>query len=661
MTSLKTDDPKKIVNQNNKLNIALIGNPNVGKSVIFGILTGKYANVSNYPGTTVEITRGEGKIYKQPTTFIDTPGTNSLIPMSEDEKVTRDILLNESIESVLQVGDGKNLKRVLLISLQLAETRIPFVLNLNLMDETKQAGISIDTKKLAEILGISVNSTIAIRKEGTDSIPKLLGSAEKPNYQIKYSQIIEDAISEISSLLSETPVDKRAMSLMLMIKDKSLRNWAVNNLPDNSISRLSEIILELEKKLNSPINVAITQARYREIDKIFNKVVKRNPVKKNNISQWLDKYVTHPFWGIPFLLFILFVVYEFVGVFGAGTAVDFFENTIFGEYINPGAVWLFRNFIGIQFIQDLFVGEYGIITMALAYGFAIVLPIVGTFFIVFSILEDSGYLPRLALLVNRLFKLLGLNGKAVLPMVLGLGCDTMATMSARIMETRKERIIVTLLLALGVPCSAQLGVILGMTAILSWKATVFWVSTVTIIMVLVGYLSSKILPGEKSDFILELPPLRLPVFANIIIKTLARIEWYLKEVIPVFIVGTLILFVLDKTQLILWLENISAPIVQGLLGLPAKATEAFLIGFLRRDYGAAGLFNLATKGLLDANQIVVSVITITLFMPCIANLLMIIKELGLKVAIAMSFFIVPFAFIIGGLVNHSFNLFGISL
>ncbi len=661
MTSLKTDDPKKIVNQNNKLNIALIGNPNVGKSVIFGILTGKYANVSNYPGTTVEITRGEGKIYKQPTTFIDTPGTNSLIPMSEDEKVTRDILLNESIESVLQVGDGKNLKRVLLISLQLAETRIPFVLNLNLMDETKQAGISIDTKKLAEILGISVNSTIAIRKEGTDSIPKLLGSAEKPNYQIKYSQIIEDAISEISSLLSETPVDKRAMSLMLMIKDKSLRNWAVNNLPDNSISRLSEIILELEKKLNSPINVAITQARYREIDKIFNKVVKRNPVKKNNVSQWLDKYVTHPFWGIPFLLFILFVVYEFVGVFGAGTAVDFFENTIFGEYINPGAVWLFRNFIGIQFIQDLFVGEYGIITMALAYGFAIVLPIVGTFFIVFSILEDSGYLPRLALLVNRLFKLLGLNGKAVLPMVLGLGCDTMATMSARIMETRKERIIVTLLLALGVPCSAQLGVILGMTAILSWKATVFWVSTVTIIMVLVGYLSSKILPGEKSDFILELPPLRLPVFANIIIKTLARIEWYLKEVIPVFIVGTLILFVLDKTQLILWLENISAPIVQGLLGLPAKATEAFLIGFLRRDYGAAGLFNLATKGLLDANQIVVSVITITLFMPCIANLLMIIKELGLKVAIAMSFFIVPFAFIIGGLVNHSFNLFGISL
>ena len=246
-------------------------------------------------------------------------------------------------------------------------------------------------------------------------------------------------------------------------------------------------------------------------------------------------------------------------------------------------------------------------------------------------------------------------------MVLGLGCDTMATMSARILETRKERILITLLLALGVPCSAQLGVILGMTAMLSLKATLLWVTVVSGVMVLVGYLSSKILPGKQSDFILELPPLRLPVFSNILIKTFARIEWYLKEIIPIFILGTLILFVLDKTQLILWIEQISEPVVQNLLGLPAKATEAFLIGFLRRDYGAAGLFNLANQGLLDANQIVVSVVTITLFMPCIANLLMIIKELGWKVALAMSLFIVPFAFVVGGIINHSLKLFGIVL
>lgn len=661
-SKLKIELPQENSPGNDKIsNIALIGNPNVGKSVIFGILTGKYANVSNYPGTTVEVTRGEGKINKIPTTFIDTPGTNSLIPMSEDERVTRDILLDEPIKSVLQIGDGKNLKRVLLLSLELAEIGIPFVLNLNMMDETKQAGIDIDVDKLSQILGVRVNKSTAIRKEGTDNISKLLIDAQKSDYSVKYTPLIEKAIADISQLLDKTPINKRAMAIMLMIKDKSLRKWAVNNLSEKSVSKLSEILLELENKLNSPINVVITKTRFREVDKIFNQVVKRELLKKDNILNLLDNYTTHPIWGIPFLLIILFFVYEFVGVFGAGTAVDFFENIIFGEYVNPAAKWIFVSFVPIQFIQELFIGEYGIITMALAYGFAIVLPIVGTFFIVFSLLEDSGYLPRLALFLNRFFKLLGLNGKAVLPMVLGLGCDTMATMSARIMETRKERIIVTLLLALGVPCSAQLGVILGMTAIISWKATVLWLFVITIVMILTGYLSSKILPGAKSDFILELPPLRLPVFANIFIKTLARIEWYLKEVIPIFILGTLILFILDKIELMLWIEKISAPVVQSLLGLPAKTTEAFLIGFLRRDYGAAGLFNLANQGLLNPNQIVVSIITITLFMPCIANLLMIIKELGYKIALAMSIFIVPFAFIIGGLVNHSLSLLGISL
>ncbi len=241
-------------------------------------------------------------------------------------------------------------------------------------------------------------------------------------------------------------------------------------------------------------------------------------------------------------------------------------------------------------------------------------------------------------------------------MILGLGCDTMATMSARILETRKERIIVILLLALGVPCSAQLGVILGMTALLPWQATVVWFGVVTVVMVLVGSLSAKLIPGVKSDFILELPPLRLPLMSNIITKTFARIEWYLKEVIPIFIIGTLILFILDKTQALVWIEKIAEPVVQDFLGLPAKTTESFLIGFLRRDYGAAGLFALASNGQLSNNQIVVSIVTITLFIPCIANFLMIIKELGLKIAIAIAVFIIPFAFGVGGVLNFVFNL-----
>ncbi len=640
--------------------IALIGNPNVGKSVIFGILTGRYVNVSNYPGTTVEITRGYGKLQKQNVSFVDTPGTNSFIPDSEDERVTRDILLNEQVQSVLQIGDAKNLKRALLLSLQLSEMEIPFILNLNMMDELESRGMEIRVEKLAQLLGVPVNQTTAVRRKGTERIASLLEEAQRGRLAVTYPEIVENALAAISRLLPDKlPFAKRALSVMLLVQDASLRTWVKNNLTARQIGELQQIIWELEGKLNNSVVRTINEYRYRYISRIHDQVVARNHRTTGSLARNFDNLVTHPIWGIPLLLVVLYIVYQIIGVLGAGYLVDFFENIIFGKIINPASVWLFSKLIPVAFLRDLFVGPYGLITMALAYGLAIVLPIVTAFFIVFSILEDSGYLPRIALMANRFFKLFGLNGKAVLPMILGLGCDTMATMSARILETRKERIIVILLLALGVPCSAQLGVIFGMTALLPWEATLLWFGVITLVMITVGSLSARILPGAKSDFILELPPLRLPQISNIISKTLARIEWYLKEVIPIFIAGTLILFILDRTSALIWIEKLAAPVIQDFLGLPVKATESFLIGFLRRDYGAAGLFNLASQGLLNNNQIVISIITITLFIPCIANFLMIIKELGVKIAVAIALFIVPFAFGVGGILNFLLNLTGV--
>ncbi len=312
---------------------------------------------------------------------------------------------------------------------------------------------------------------------------------------------------------------------------------------------------------------------------------------------------------------------------------------------------LFELFLPFPFIQELFVGPYGIITMALTYAIAIVLPIVGCFFIAFGVMEDSGYLPRLAVMTNRIFKKVGINGKAVLPMVLGLGCDTMATMTTRILETEKDRTIVTLLLALGVPCSAQLGVILGMFANLPLFYLFLWIAVIVGILILVGYLASRVIPGEGSDFILELPPLRLPQFSNIMVKTLARIEWYLREAVPLFILGTLILFLLHKTQILTFIEWVATPLIVHLLGLPAKVTEAFIIGFLRRDYGAAGLFVLAKGGELNPHQTLVSLVTITLFIPCIAQFFMMVKERGWKKALWISLVIFPIAFGTGGILN----------
>jgi ferrous iron transport protein B len=254
-------------------------------------------------------------------------------------------------------------------------------------------------------------------------------------------------------------------------------------------------------------------------------------------------------------------------------------------------------------------------------------------------------------MVNKIFKIMGLNGKAVLPMILGLGCDTMATLTTRILETKKERVLVTLLLALGVPCSAQLGVILGLIAGMSGLATIIWLGTIVAVMLLVGYLAAKALPGEPSDFVLELPPIRVPQLTNILVKTLARVQWYLKEAVPLFILGTFILFIGHKVGALDYVQKLTDPLVVGLLGLPSKAAEAFVIGFLRRDYGAAGLFMLAKNGMLDPIQIVVSLVVITLFVPCIANFFMMVKEQGMKAALYMVAFIFPFAFAVGGALN----------
>lgn len=247
---------------------------------------------------------------------------------------------------------------------------------------------------------------------------------------------------------------------------------------------------------------------------------------------------------------------------------------------------------------------------------------------------------------------MGLNGKAVLPMVLGLGCDTMATLTTRILDTPKERLIVILLLALGVPCSAQLGVILGMFGKQPIEAVMIWGVSLALVILFVGFISSKVIPGQSADFLLELPPLRLPQLSNVLVKTVMRIEWYLKEAVPLFVLGTLILFVADKLSILPLLQDVTSPVIVTVLGLPAETTESFLMGFLRRDYGAAGLFALQERGLLNTEQAIVSLVTITLFIPCIANLFMIIKEKGLKTALLISLFIFPFAILVGGILHR---------
>ncbi len=641
--------------------LVLVGNPNVGKSVVFGAFTGRYATVSNYPGTTVEVSRGAMRSGAGKTGVIDSPGVNSLVPMSEDERVTRDILLGGEAGSVVQVMDAKNLRRSLLITLQLIEMGLPLVLALNMYDEAGQKGMTIDVEGLKRTLSLECIPTIATQRWNLDKLEGSIDGARVSDFNTSYPDAIEEGIEAVAARLPRAPISARSLAIMLLSGDTTLKKWISERVSPQAAVEIENIRIGVQAKYSDPVGFLINRTRLKYVDSIVARAVTREERPSGRIASLIGRFSMHPVWGVPILLAVLFIMYEFVGVLGAGVSVDFLQSTIFGRFLNPWATRVVEYVLPSGLIHDFIVGRYGLVTMALTYAIAIVLPIVGFFFIFFSFLEDSGYLPRLAVMVDRVFKLMGLNGKAVLPMVLGLGCDTMATMTTRILETRKERVIVTLLLALGVPCSAQLGVILGMLGAVSFPATLWWAGTVALTMFLVGFLSSKVLPGDASDFILEVPPIRMPQLSNIALKTVVRVQWYLKEAVPLFILGTMTLFVLDKTMALKFLERAASPVIVGFLNLPAEATQAFIVGFLRRDYGAAGLLAMQKDGLLDPIQVVVSLVTITLFIPCIANLFMIIKEMGVKAAVWMTVFIFPFAVLIGGILNFVMRALRVSL
>ena len=634
--------------------IILVGNPNVGKSAIFGALTGHYVTVSNYPGTTVELTRGHLQLEGQRVPVIDTPGTNSLNPSSDDERVTRDVLLNTDPRAVLVVGDAKNIERTLSLALQIAEMELPLVVALNMWDESTERGLDIDVLGLGRKLGVEVVPTVAIRRVGLDALRQALTAPRRATVRIAYPAPIEDAIAAMLPVLPAGPISARALALMALGGDETFRTSLKERIGERDSASIESIRVEAQEACDDPLAAVVNHARTRTAWQIADRIRShRSPaaVPSRRVVETLERLATHPVWGLPVLAAVLWLAYEFVGVFGATTLVGLLENGLFNGWINPMATSFFDAHVPWAIVRDLVVGPYGVLTMALTYSLALVFPIVGTFFIAFGVLEDSGYLPRLAVMVNRLFKKMGLNGKAVLPMVLGLGCDTMATLTTRILETRKERLIVILLLALGVPCSAQLTVVLTMLGSLSPAAMLIWLGVVIGTILLVGALAARVLPGKGSDFVLELPPLRVPRPGNILVKTVARIEWYLKEAVPLFVLGTLILFVADRLNLLTKLEAAAAPVLHGLLGLPRETAAAFIVGFLRRDFGAAGLYHLAQAGQLDRVQVVVAVVVITLFIPCIANFFMMVKERGWKTGLAIASFIFPFALAVGATLN----------
>lgn len=483
---------------------------------------------------------------------------------------------------------------------------------------------------------------------------------------IIYPLPIERAIAQIESLLSSQsemampqlyPVSKRGLALLLLQRDSRL--WEQARHYEAHFQAIEAIVADAQKECSEPLTVAIASARQHTAWDLEALSLTETPTAGRLWAERLHRLTVHPITGFPLLIIILyFGIYKFVGEFGAGTLVDAIES-FFEANINPWVNGAIATLIPWPVLQDLFANDYGIITLGLRYAVAIVLPVVTTYFLMFSLLEDSGYLPRLSLMLDRLFKALGMSGRAVIPMVLGLGCDTMATMVTRTLESQRERLLATFLLALAVPCAAQWGVILGLLAQRP-AALALWGGVIVGIFLLVGTLAARILPDKPASFYMDIPPLRLPKLRNILTKTYTRVAWYFWEIVPLFI----------WASVFIWLGRLTGifdAIVRGLepvtawLGLPASTAPIFLYGFFRRDYGAAGLFDLQQGDALTGNQLVIAAVVLTLFLPCIAQLQILIKERGLKTALGMVSFIVPFAFGVGIVLNGILTVFGLTV
>lgn len=598
--------------------IVLAGNPNCGKSVFFNAFTGMYVDVSNYPGTTLEISHGRfGKDI-----LIDTPGVYGISSFNDEEKIARDIILSADV--VINIVNAVHMERDLFLTQQIIDTGIPVVVALNMVDEAEKKGLAINAELLEQKLGVPVVPTVAVKNIGLTQLKERLSEARRG----KRISVLKNIITKYMDR-----VGTEGEALLILEGDPIIA---------------ARHGLEPEK-----LREDIYLARRRRVNEIVQEVVEEKQAKKT-LSSHLARMMIRPITGIPLLFLSLWAMYHVIGVFIAGTVVDFLAEEIFEEVYAPAVANFFSRFISEgTVISEVLAGEFGLITMTITYVFGILLPLVVGFYFFLALFEDSGYLPRIAALVDRALNGIGLNGRAIIPFILGLGCVTMGTIVTRLLGSEREKRITIFLLGLTIPCSAQLGVIVGILAGLGGQFALAYMIVILAVFIAVGSFLHALLPGDSTDLIIDLPALRLPRAANVFKKTVTKSYQFIKEAIPLFAVGALFISTLHLSGLLELIQQWLAPLTVGWLNLPEGAATAFIMGIVRRDFAAAGLASMA----LTPVQALVSLITITLFVPCIASVLIIFKERSKKEAALMWAGTWVIAFVVGGVMAQLISLF----
>ncbi|MHC4071048.1 MAG: ferrous iron transport protein B [Planctomycetota bacterium] len=626
--------------------IAIVGLPNTGKSQIFNNLTGEYALVANYPLTTVEMKKTKCLIDGQDYEVIDTPGFHCLYIHSEEELIVRDMIFSEKPDIILQCIDANQLKQSLTLTADLMELGIPMVISLNAVDETAKKGIWIDSAGLSQTLGVPVIESIAVNGLGTKNLKAAIGKARRGKSNLRYGKIIDDGISAIAAELPENIHFKRKTAILLLLGDPFLSDYLTKECSHEKVAQLTEQVSEFKRQFSGHLGRALNNKRNRWVNELAEKTTRKQRITPGQFSAAFGRLSRHPVFGIPILLMVILMMYLLV-VNVANAVAGLMEQTLWVPVESQ-----INSLVTVQWLNDFLIGDYGVLSLGLANAFLTILPILTVFFIAFNILEDIGYIPNLCVLTKRIFDKIGLSGSAIMPLVLGFGCKTMATLTTKSLRSKKERYIAIYLIAFAIPCAAQMALNMSILGRMGVKAFAIAFSVLVFVEIAAGVVLNKILKEEqRSDFLQELPAIRLPNPKAVIVKTYYRLWWFIKEAVPVFIYAAVILFVIDKAGILGAVKNVLSPVMNGFLGLPVQMVDALILCMARHEAAAGLIIQLIKAGQLNYIQCIVAVTITTMFVPCFANIMAMVKELGTRRAITMAVIINASAFLIAASLN----------
>ncbi|NLN71547.1 MAG: ferrous iron transport protein B [Thermoplasmatales archaeon] len=626
------------------LNLSLIGQPNVGKSLLFSRLTGVGVISSNYPGTTVQFEESTALRGGRILNVRDVPGTYSLFGDTEDESIVVDMLASEKNDLIVMVADASNLEPSLVLCLEVLELGIPTILALNKFDVAKKR-FDIDTAQLEKTLSVPVIPVSARSGEGIEELLEAItsGSAKVSDYRVRYDRHIREYLAILQGHVPEGPGARgRAVKLL-----EGIRRF-YDGIPDSTQNLVLKMRRDFEEEHGEPLNVHMARDRYGDAGVLVMnnvKAVERKPTTAERISE----ATVNPSTGIPILIAVFGVIF-LVMVLG-GSYIDGVVSDLYERYIGT-ALPDFGRSIGGQAGEIIMTG----LDNSLMAILGLVIPYILVFYIMLGILEDTGYLPRVVVLLDRVTHKFGMHGNAFIPMVVGLGCNVPAIMATRSLRSKRERLIVCTLVAMAIPCSAQMAIIMGVTGTFAGIAYSFMILAVLIVLALiVAAFLNRMLPHEPSNLSMELPEMTAPSLRNVLFKAWNRIKDFFVIAVPLLLVGSIIIEVLLTYNL---LDPIVEPfsfITVTMLGLPAVTIIAFLVGVLRKEMAYGMLLVLAAgtpmAEFMTPSQFVVFGLVMAIYLPCVATMAAMWREIGWKETLAVSAASVATAIVVGTLFN----------